>query len=82
MADISARERNDLEANSHKVMQSERQQLESELAAIKDDMDKQYIYRREQLRQELTEQHEQVLVTSSFAYRSTLPVAPSDFMYD
>ena len=64
MADVNARERGGLEAANEQVLSRERQRLEAELGAVKDDMDRQYMYRREQLRQELTEQHEKVAMTS------------------
>ena len=71
MADVSARERGGLEATNEQVLSRERQRLEAELGAVKDDMDRQYMYRREQLRQELTEQHEKVAMTSRDATART-----------
>ena len=71
MADVSARERGGLEAANEQVLSRGRQRLEAELGAVKDDMDRQYMYRREQLRQELTEQHEKVAMTSRDATART-----------
>ena len=60
MEEVSNEERAKLEAQNKALIDETRDKLESDLQADKDELEKQFAYRREQMRQELADEHEKV----------------------
>ena len=69
MEEVTAKEQQKYEEENKAILEEARAKLEAELQSNREEQEKEYMYRREQLRQELADKHDQVLVVIDVGFK-------------